>query len=230
MRKWIDQRLRQLGKTKMGLAEALGLEPARITEIIQGKRAVKVSEIPRMARHLDMDAGAVLAALAGESPPPAVVPPSGPAVPVIGHVQTGDWRADWQWPAERHGVLGLPPSFTGDTLASRLFAVEVRGPCMDLAYPEGSLLVCVAAEHGAELGDGDHVIMLRRDAAGLVEATVRELRIEDGGVWLIARSSRPEHQAPLQLRPGDDAPEMVAVVIAELRRRPRDPDRRRLKG
>lgn len=51
---WIGERLRSLKKNKSGLARALGVDPARVSEIIGGRRNVQVSELPRMAEILEM--------------------------------------------------------------------------------------------------------------------------------------------------------------------------------
>jgi transcriptional regulator with XRE-family HTH domain len=54
---FIKARIRQLrakGKTQTGLAQAIDVDPARITEIMKGERQVKVSELKAMARYLEM--------------------------------------------------------------------------------------------------------------------------------------------------------------------------------
>src|SRR5277367_83690 len=52
--RWIGDRLKSLRKTKSGLAKALGIDPARVSEIIGGRRNVQVTELPVMAAILDM--------------------------------------------------------------------------------------------------------------------------------------------------------------------------------
>ena len=87
---WISDRLRALKKTKGSLAKALGVDPARVSEIIGGRRNVQVSEIPIMAEMLEMGTGELLARLVprggrpqdrpfvtslAETPAPAPLPP-----------------------------------------------------------------------------------------------------------------------------------------------------------
>jgi transcriptional regulator with XRE-family HTH domain len=63
---FIKARIRQLrpaGKTLTGLAEAMGVTPARITEIMKGERQVKASELPSLASYLEMALKDVLASL-----------------------------------------------------------------------------------------------------------------------------------------------------------------------
>lgn len=52
--RWIGDRLKSLRKTKSGLAKALGIDPARVSEIIGGRRNVQVTELPIMAAQLEM--------------------------------------------------------------------------------------------------------------------------------------------------------------------------------
>lgn len=52
--RWIGDRLKALRKTKSGLAKALGIDPARVSEIIGGRRNVQVAELPVMAAMLEM--------------------------------------------------------------------------------------------------------------------------------------------------------------------------------
>lgn len=51
----IKRRLRETGKTRAGLAKALGLDPAIITRMLQGAREVKLREVPVIKAYLEMD-------------------------------------------------------------------------------------------------------------------------------------------------------------------------------
>lgn len=61
---WIGERLRALKKTKGSLAHVLGIDPARISEIIGGRRNVQMAEIPLMAEMLEMSTSQLVALLA----------------------------------------------------------------------------------------------------------------------------------------------------------------------
>src|SRR3546814_7760118 len=50
---WIQDRLRQLGKTQRGLAKHMGLDPSRITEILNKSRGIKIEEAVEMADYLE---------------------------------------------------------------------------------------------------------------------------------------------------------------------------------
>lgn len=77
---WIADRLAELGKKKLELAQALGLPPTRVSEILRGRRDIHISELLPLARCLEMDPMTVLLLAA---PPPAHLRPpvSAPASP-----------------------------------------------------------------------------------------------------------------------------------------------------
>ena len=59
-RQWINHRLIEVGKSKAQLASALGLAPSRITEILNSKREIKVTEIPLLADFLELSVSEVM--------------------------------------------------------------------------------------------------------------------------------------------------------------------------
>lgn len=92
---------------------------------------------------------------------------------------------------------------------------------MDLVYPHGSKVICATLD-AVELQSGDDVVA-RRSRSGLYEMTIKRFVILKGGKRaLLPQSSRPEHQEPILLdEPGTDEVEIVGVVVAEFRIRPR---------
>ena len=48
-RLWIEDQLKQIGKSKTDLAKALRLAPPRVTEILQGTRRIQAKEIVPLA-------------------------------------------------------------------------------------------------------------------------------------------------------------------------------------
>ncbi len=62
---WLAQRLKELGKTGQGLANALGVNKSRISEIIGGRRGVKADEVIAMALYLEMSERDVVTLLSG---------------------------------------------------------------------------------------------------------------------------------------------------------------------
>jgi len=92
---------------------------------------------------------------------------------------------------------------------------------MDLVYPHGSKVICASLD-AIEVQNGDDVLA-RRCRSGLYETTLKRLHINKAGRrMLLPQSSRPEHQEPLPLDdPGVDEVEIIGVVVAEFRIRPR---------
>jgi phage repressor protein C with HTH and peptisase S24 domain len=64
---WLAQRLKELGKTGQGLANALSVNKSRVSEIIGGRRGVKADEIIAMALYLEMNERDVIALLSGRT-------------------------------------------------------------------------------------------------------------------------------------------------------------------
>jgi len=87
---WLAGRIKELGKTGQGLANALDVNKARISEIIGGRRGVKADEVTTMATYLEMTEKEVIAHLAGKALSPigqsvgSNEPPSAQPAPVSG--------------------------------------------------------------------------------------------------------------------------------------------------
>jgi repressor LexA len=239
MRKWLADRLDALrvrGKTKSGLARELGVQPARVTEMIAGDRTIKSAEIAPMARYLEMPEAEVLRLAAGDDQmrEPAEAPLS--VVPVIGHVQAGQFRHAMEWDHDDRYDAQVSP----DPVHRTRFGLEVRGTSMNRVFPEGTVVVCVPVmEYAHAIGDGNYVVVHRRNEIGDVEATVKQLQIDENGrAWLWPRSDDPEHQAPMLLprsndghHAGIDECYIVAVVTrADTNMVPRAVNRRLLHG
>lgn len=155
---WIKDRLKGLrakGKNQTGLGRALGLEPARVTEIIQGNRQIKIPEIPKLAEYLEMEMHEVFTAIGGpladfhgwprppeESADPlpqpnAVIasnapPPPNPGamakdVPVYGTAQGGKGDADFEMNGQIVDWVRRPPRIAG---RSDVFALYLQGRSM----------------------------------------------------------------------------------------------------
>lgn len=137
--------------------------------------------------------------LYGKGGPQSAKRPTKP-IYLRGYVQAGLWQPNWEWEGEADAwqevVIPRPPRFAGVDL----FALEVRGESMNLVYPPGTLLICASVHDLPDRQSGDAVIIRRWNDAGDVEMTCKEFRQEpDGSIWLWPRSSRPEHQMPIQI-------------------------------
>lgn len=150
------------------------------------------------------------------------------AIIVLGHVQAGDWREAVMWGADDQYPIEIP--LLSEARAG-VYALETRGRSMDREYPDGTLVVCVNIyDYAEELASEDHVVVYRKRQDGLIEATLKELIIdEEGRFWLWPRSSDPQHQQPIRVpglmpgeQPGFDGVasiEIAAVVIGSYRPR-----------
>jgi SOS-response transcriptional repressor LexA len=210
-RLWIEKRLQSLGKKKSGLADAMGLPPARVTEILKGDRDIAVSELGVLASYLQMHVKDLISALTRNDQRLSF---DQPLLEVRGRVQAGDWREAVEWPPnERYQVEMATPERFKDR---QVFGLVVGGDSMDEVYPPGAVLMCVPLEaYGMPLKTGNRVIVQRQRKNGDYEATVKEY-VEDGDMrWLIARSKNPIHRAPIVINGADtDSAQILAVVVA----------------
>jgi transcriptional regulator with XRE-family HTH domain len=111
---WIRQGLKDTGKTRSGLAKALGRSPSAITDLLNGSRRLRAEEISVIAEYLGIE-------------PPRLVGggrPSHPVgrVPLVGYVGAGaiaHFYADGQGPFDD---VEAP-----DTASPSTVAVQIRG-------------------------------------------------------------------------------------------------------
>lgn len=140
-------------------------------------------------------------------------------VPVLGNVQAGAWHEIPDEPTVKEYIPFIDPQYRR---ASNIYALDVRGPSMNLEYPDPSRIVVVDAVE-AGVREGDHVVVRRRKGS-FVETTLKEVVIGTGGrVELWPRSTDPNFQEPFiieRARDADDGPEIIAVVIGAYKTRP----------
>lgn len=136
--------------------------------------------------------------LSGDQPEP----PSPTSIWVTGYLQAGSFREAVEWvDSDWYPVdVPVPTRFRG-----RAKALEVRGASMNIDYPEGSIAVYVDMLDFRAPKNGDDVVVHCTRADGMVEATLKEYRLDDDGKhWLWPRSHDPLHQAPLNIDEPDD--------------------------
>jgi transcriptional regulator with XRE-family HTH domain len=111
---WIRDALRETGKTRSGLAKALGRSPSAVTDLLNGSRRLRADEIAIAAAYLSVE-------------PPRLVgggrtPPQRDKVPLVGNVGAGaiaHFYADGQGPFDE-----VPAP---DAASARTVAVQIRG-------------------------------------------------------------------------------------------------------
>ena len=113
--KLIEKGLERTGKTKGGLANAMGVRPGAVSEILSGIRLIKASEIPLIVEYLELN-----------------------SVPIMGRVGAGASiePEHEQVPPEGLGEVELPFPITEETIA-----FEVSGDSMLPKYENGDVIV-----------------------------------------------------------------------------------------
>jgi DNA-binding Xre family transcriptional regulator len=160
------------------LSTDAGLSEATVKKIMSGQsRHPRHDTLQRLAKVLGCTLGDLLATGAPPEHPSALRPTE---VMVRGAVEAGVWREAPLW--DRADWYPLPttedPRFPGITR----YALEVRGPAMDLVYPDSSIVILVDyLDLGRELLHGERVICRRRDRNRLCEATVKEYLVDAEG-------------------------------------------------
>ena len=111
----IERGLDKPGKTKGGLASAMGVRPGAVSEILSGIRLIKASEIGPIMEYLGLN-----------------------SVPIMGRVGAGAViePEDEQVPPEGLGEVELPFPISGETVA-----FEVAGDSMLPKYENGDVIV-----------------------------------------------------------------------------------------
>lgn len=173
---WINDRLRALRRGKGELARALGVDPARVSEIIAGRRNVQVAELPRLAAFLEMPPDELLVRLTGAVPgagtpaSPSPAPLAARAAP--GPVELGVAGRDLPvYGAAMGGLDGAfemngqvmefverPPALAGSRSAYGLY---VQGESMRPRFEPGWL---VQVNPGRPVRRGDNVVVQVRAA------------------------------------------------------------------
>ena len=107
--------LKKTGKSKGGLAEAMGVRAGAVSEILSGIRLIKASEVPIITEYLRLN-----------------------MVPIMGRVGAGAViePESEQVPPEGLGEIELPFSISGETIA-----FEVAGDSMLPKYENGDIVV-----------------------------------------------------------------------------------------
>lgn len=195
--------------TQAQLAEMVGTTPATISRLESGPMQMTENWARRIAGALKVN----VSELFGE-----IVPAFNSGLPVLGEVQAGVWCE-----AEVADTLRYPPLpiFPDPLYSSKAqFALRVRGESMNKVVQDGAFIVCVSwAEVGRDPKENDLVVVERR-RAGLVETTIKRIKIIAGEVSLVPDSTDPRWQSPITLESGTDGEEaaITALVVGKYER------------
>ena len=185
------------------LREAAGLTQAQVAAAANTSTQ-QVSRLERGERRLTLDWMVRLAKAIGCTWEEVAADPDNPRAPltmlrVVATVQAGVWAETWEWDLEDQYLIDVPAR--GQYAGLPRFGLEVKGRSMDVVFPEGTVLICVRFfDVGRPPAAGERVIVLRRNRYGQIEATVKELVLDDDGqAWLWPRSTHPSFQSPTRL-------------------------------
>ena len=227
LRNWIRKGLLKPGKSKGGLAAALGKANSAITNILAGTRRINVEEIPLIAAYLD-------------EPPPAMPgidvrprPEIEPAhegrllpVTVVGPVQAGAFIPIDEFDQSEPEVFYEPadPEFP----RARRTAFDVIGDSMNRLEPSpilpGSRVIGVNYDDiGIPLRDNMVVVVQQeRDAGHLREWSVKQIELQDEHIVFHPRSSNSRHKpiiVPRNLRADDGRQVRILALVREIKNR-----------
>lgn len=220
---WIESGLAKKGKTKSGLAAALGRAPSAVTSLLKGEREIKAHEVAIIARYLEVDAPTISGSFAMRS---TVSPATGNRVqiPITGIVEAGAFRefddsnqdepeyvsaeADKRWPD------------------ARLVAMRVGGDSMNALKPipilDGATIVCVDYEDIADrypMRTGMIVVVQRVAMGGHIrEWSVKQLEVRDDKYVFHPRSTNQKHK-PIVVTTDFGADDGMEVSVLALVRR-----------
>lgn len=201
--RWISDRLRTLRRSKGSLAQALGIDPARVSEIIGGRRNVQVSELPVMADFLGMTTEDLVGRLVSRRQArhaESVPGPSGGALAEAPPAGGGFVARPIELPSRSQQLRDLP--VYGSAMGGADGSFEMNGQVMDYAERPPSLA-------GA------------RNAYGIyVQGDSMSPRFEAG--WLVTvNPSRPVRKGDnvvVQIRAADEhAPPLAYLKVFEAR-------------
>ncbi|SEE60251.1 repressor LexA [Rhizobiales bacterium GAS188] len=98
----IERALHKPGKSKSGLAAALGRQPSAVTALLKGERKLKADEVPVIKAYLEMDDGAPL------------------TIPIMGDVGAGSEAHFYDQAQGPFGEIAAPQGSTDETVAVRI--------------------------------------------------------------------------------------------------------------
>jgi SOS-response transcriptional repressor LexA len=203
---WIIDGLEKPGKSKAGLAKALGRHPAVVSNILSGKRDIKAREIAIISRYLETTAPTNVASKEQESLHKITT------AFIVGDVAAGVWAEP--------GVHfePIPSTIVVDDKwpEKSVYLLRVRGTSINRHAKDGDLVLCLDAYAAPrDFQHGDWVVAERTDADGRIETTVKRVQgNRHTGFVLAPDSDDPAFQTPIRIGKHDgEAVEVKAFVL-----------------
>ena len=195
---WLNKRLGELpGKTKSGLARALGIPSSRVSEIIRGARQIQAHEWQPMARYLEWQVDQLHLAVEGVSLRPVHLHPvdvqkSTSDLPILACIVL-EGSGVLQIDHVEVGRVERPPSLRYSTHA---FALWVQNREQSPAFEKGDTIL---VDPNRPAGIGDDALLVRNFSIGdraPFEGLIRRIMDETDKHWLV-RQFTPPHDAKL---------------------------------
>lgn len=202
---------RARGLTQQVIAERLGVSIPQISRWENGHNNIPSGRLPAIAAAYEASVSDVFIRSEGALS-------LGPTLYVRGEIAAGIWREAFEWGEDDWLAFTGRPDLSVPEQAR--FGLRVHGESMNLLYPHGTIVECLAIGSAPTLSSGKRVVVVRENEAGEVEATVKEYVERDGETYLWPRSNHPDFQQPWRI--GDELPgitrmSIVAIVVASIR-------------
>lgn len=194
-----------LGLSQEAIADRMGNSVSQISRWEAGRSNIPSERLPDLARAYECR---VTDIFQDEDGP---IVPVGPSIIIRGRASAGVWMEAWDLSHEGMTMMGR--SDIAVPMRDR-FGVIVEGDSMNLRYPSGTILECVAFYANVEIASGKRVVVQRTRIDGSIEVTVKEYLTDENGVeWLVPRSSNPSFQPFRVDSPGEDIVEIQIIGI-----------------
>jgi transcriptional regulator with XRE-family HTH domain len=172
---WIRAALDETGKTRSGLARALGRSPSAVTDLLNGRRRLRADEIAIAATYLGVE-------------PPRLIgggraPPIRATVPLVGHVGAGaiaHFYADGQGPFDE---VGAP-----DAASAKTVAVQIRGHSLGALFDNWLVFYDDVREPPGDDLVGRMCVCGLADGRVLIKALKRS---HIAGLWTLLSNAEP---------------------------------------
>lgn len=218
---WIIEGLQKPGKTKGGLAKALGRAPSMVSNLIKGERELKAHEIEKVATYLE-----VPNPFASTLDERVTRLEGGEAerIPIVGVVEAGAFREIDGMNQDEFEYISSPPDPRWPD--ARRMAMRVEGDSMNALSPvpimPGAIIACIDFEDISDryvLRNGAVLVVQRQSSAGhMREWSVKQLEIQDDRYIFHPRSRSPKHK-PIVVKTDLQADDGTEVSVLALVRR-----------
>jgi SOS-response transcriptional repressor LexA len=179
-------------------AEAMNVPVATYIQHENGNRGYPATRAERYARFFRVSPEWLLYGKGSDSITTII---ESPDIPVLGRVAAGVWLEETFAEPDLNELPRISyDRLPGQSGSKNLFAVELAGDSMNLAFPPNSILICERVPFGfAEIREGDFVIV-ERENHNLREMTCKKIALDENGDFLLqSQSSNPKFSEPIRI-------------------------------